>query len=91
MTKITNSMTPVGTVQPTTRSVQPPKCSPSTSKQVLPLPLQPEILETKDEKKQLQQISNITATKNNFSKESKKSSISSSPSVSGSDNKKLKK
>lgn len=86
-------MTPVGTVQPTTRSVQPTKSTPSTSKQVLPLPLQPEILETKDEKKRLQQVTNISATKNNTSKESKKMSISSLSSVSGSgsDNKKFKK
>ncbi|XP_025416028.1 protein Jumonji isoform X2 [Sipha flava] len=85
------SMTPVGTVQPTTRSVQPTKSTPSTSKQVLPLSLQPEIPEVKDEKKRLQQVTNITATKNNTSKESKKTSVSSLSSVSGSDNKKFKK
>lgn len=86
-TKITNSTTPVGTVQPTTRTVQPPKCTPSTSKQVLPLIQQPQIPETKDEKKRLQQITSTAIT----TKELKKSSISSSSSVSVADTKKSKK
>jgi len=74
-TKITNSTTPVGTVQPTTRTIQPPKCTPSTSKQVLPLPPQPQILETKDDKKRSQQITtttNSTTTAITSVKESKK-------------------
>jgi len=88
-TKITNSTTPVGTVQPTTRTVQPPKCTPSTSKQALPLPPQPQISETKDDKKRLQQITtttNSTTTAITSAKESKKSS-----SVSAANNKKQKK
>ena len=84
-TKITNSTTPVGTVQPTTRTIQPPKCSPSTSKQVLSLPPQLQILETKekDDKKRLQQITttNSTTTAITSAKETKKSSLSSSPST----------
>ncbi|XP_060850997.1 uncharacterized protein LOC132929571 [Rhopalosiphum padi] len=88
-TKITNSTTPVGTVQPTTRTVQPPKCTPSTSKQALPLLPQPQIPETKDDKKRLQQITtttNSTTTAITSAKESKKSS-----SVSATNNKKQKK
>lgn len=85
-TKISNSSTPVGTVQPTTRTIQPPKCIPSTSKQVLPLSPQSQIPETKDEKKRLQP--NSTANTIINPKELKKSSMSSSVSV---DNKKLKK
>lgn len=75
-TKINNSSTPVGTVQPTTRTVQPAKCVPSTSKQLLPLLPQPQNTEKKDEKKRLQQIT--TAITN---KELKKSSSSFSVSV----------
>ncbi|KAL4090574.1 hypothetical protein QTP88_025380 [Uroleucon formosanum] len=74
-TKITNSTTPVGTVQPTTRTIQPPKCPPSTSKQVLPLTPQPQIPETKDDKKRLQQITtttNSSTTAITSAKESKK-------------------
>jgi len=85
-TKITNSTTPVGTVQPTTRTVQPPKCTPSTSKQVLPLPSQLQIQEMKDDKKRSQQITtttNSTTTAITSAKESKK--------LSSATNKKLKK
>lgn len=74
-TKITNSTTPVGTVQPTTRTIQPPKCTPSTSKQVLPLPSQSQILETKYDKRRLHQITtttNSTSTAITSAKESKK-------------------
>lgn len=98
-TKITNSTTPVGTVQPTTRTVQPPKCTPSTSKQVLPLPSQLQVLETKDEKKRLQQTTYLTTatttatTTISTAKELKMSSISSSLTFSTPvvDNKKPKK
>lgn len=99
-TKTTNSTTPVGTVQPTTRTVQPPKCTPSTSKQVLPLSIQPQIPDTSDEKKRLQHVTithttataTTTATTISTAKGLKKSSIlSSSSSASVTDIKKLKK
>lgn len=97
--KTTNSTTPVGTVQPTTRTVQPPKCTPSTSKQVLPLAIQPQIPETSDEKKRLQHVTTThttttataTATTISTAKGLKKSSILSSSSASVADIKKLKK
>lgn len=87
--KITNSMTPVGTVQPTTRTVQPPKCTPSTSKQVLPLPSSPIILEIKDEKKRSSHqiipttiaATNINSTVEEFKKKLPLSSLSSSISI----------